>query len=72
MVHRHVTRSNVYLYSFDYIAPADAPNVPTELRGVPHSYELCFVFGCHSQTTDDDRNAVSYTGQLWSNFIIYG
>lgn len=71
MMHRQ-TNSNVYLYSFDYISPEDAVGVPAELRGVSHSYELCFVFGCHNQNTDDDRNAIRNTGVLWSNFIIYG
>jgi carboxylesterase type B len=66
------TGSDVYLWSFDYVAPEDQPNVPLDWQGVPHTYELEFVFGTHNRNTQDSRDAITKTGDFWSNFIIYG
>jgi carboxylesterase type B len=66
------TGSDVYLWSFDYAAPEDEPNVPLDWQGVPHGYEVGFVFAYHNGNTQDSRDTIMKTGDFWSNFIIYG
>ncbi|CAJ0585344.1 unnamed protein product, partial [Mesorhabditis spiculigera] len=68
------TSSPVYLYSFDYLNPKAQPTQNnTKLRGVPHGYELQFVFG-YPEFHDDpvDIKLTELMGNLWSNFVVYG
>ncbi|CAJ0946625.1 unnamed protein product, partial [Mesorhabditis belari] len=69
------TGSDVFLYSFDYLNPAAIPeeNI-TALRGVPHGWELQYIFndGHSWPTTDNDTKTTELMGKLWTNFVLYG
>uniref|UniRef100_A0A914V394 Carboxylic ester hydrolase n=1 Tax=Plectus sambesii TaxID=2011161 RepID=A0A914V394_9BILA len=72
------THSPVYLYSFDYLAPGAFPTLQAPLRGVPHAWELQYLFGYPAtgsggwQKTPDDDATMNYFGQYWANFVITG
>uniref|UniRef100_A0A914W7W1 Carboxylic ester hydrolase n=1 Tax=Plectus sambesii TaxID=2011161 RepID=A0A914W7W1_9BILA len=72
------TKSRVYLYSFDYLAPGALPTLTAQLRGVPHGWQKQYAFGYPGtadggwKLTDDDRSTEDYFGQFWANFVKYG
>ena len=72
------TKSPVYLYSFDYLAPAALPTLNAQLRGVTHSWELQYLFGIAGKEyggwklTSDDIATEDFMAQFWTNFIKYG
>jgi len=72
------TGSNVYLYSFDYLAPGAWPTLQNPLRGVPHAWEIQYLFGYPATgaggwpKTADDVSTMNYFGQFWANFVITG
>lgn len=42
------------------------------LRGVPHTWDLQYVFGTPRFNTPDDLATYDLCGKLWTNFILYG
>jgi carboxylesterase type B len=72
------TGSNVYLYSFDYLAPGAYPTLQNPLRGIPHAWEIQYLFGYPAtgaggwHKTADDVATMNYFGQFWANFVITG
>uniref|UniRef100_A0A914ULW7 Carboxylesterase type B domain-containing protein n=1 Tax=Plectus sambesii TaxID=2011161 RepID=A0A914ULW7_9BILA len=74
---RHVG-SPVYLYSFDYLAPGAMPLLNASFRGVPHTWELQYLFGFPGtseggwQVTSDDIATMNNFGLYWANFVNYG
>ncbi|CAI4229962.1 unnamed protein product [Auanema sp. JU1783] len=70
------TRSNVFLYSFDYLAPQALPAITQpQLRGVPHAWELQYVMNTNCEgwlCTSDDDTLRTITSDIWANFIISG
>lgn len=70
--------SRVFLYSFDYLAPLALSNIDPRLRGLPHGWELQYLFGYPATAeggwtpTADDTATTNQMSRFWTNFVIYG
>ncbi len=73
------TGSRVFLYSFDYHNPAAlASIVDAPLRGIPHGWELQYLFGEPATSnggwpvTPDDLTVSAFMSTSWTNFVRSG